>query len=57
MLIESKGAIPNTFMHAFKDIIRLTNENDQLRKITQKLAIEKEEQKKENNQLLNENHE
>jgi hypothetical protein len=28
MLIETKGAIANTYMHAFKDILRLTNEND-----------------------------
>ena len=34
MLIETKGAIANTYMHAFKDILRLTNENDQLRNIT-----------------------
>jgi hypothetical protein len=33
MLVETKGAIPNTFMHSFKDNIRLTSENDQLRKI------------------------
>ena len=34
MLVETKGAIANTFMHAFKDNLRLTNENDQLRNIT-----------------------
>ena len=34
LLVESKGAIPNTFMHAFQDILRLTDENDQLLKIT-----------------------
>jgi hypothetical protein len=28
MLIETKGAIANTYMHAFKDNLRLTNEND-----------------------------
>ncbi len=34
MLVETKGAIANTYMHAFKDILRLTNEIDQLRNIT-----------------------
>jgi hypothetical protein len=34
MLIESKGAIPNTFMQAFKENKSLANEIDELRKIT-----------------------
>ncbi len=34
MLVETKGAIANSYMHAYKDILRLTNEIDQLRNIT-----------------------
>ena len=34
LLIKSKGAIPNSFMHAFNDNLKLTNENEQLQKIT-----------------------
>ena len=32
MLVETKGDIPTTFMHAFEDIKRLTNENEELKK-------------------------
>ena len=28
MLVETKGAIANTYMHAFKDNLKLTNEID-----------------------------
>ena len=52
MLIETQGAIPNTFMHAFKDNLRQTNEIEHLKKITQdysnvkKLIDENEQVKK-----------
>ena len=34
MLVETKGDIPNTFMHAFEDNKRQTNEIEHLKKIT-----------------------
>jgi hypothetical protein len=34
MLIKTKGAIPNNFLHALQDILRLTSENELLQKIT-----------------------
>ncbi len=40
MLIETKGAIPNSYMHAFKENIKLINENEQVKK----LVNDKEEQ-------------
>ena len=52
MLIKTKGAIPNTFMHALQDNLRLTNEVEKLRKNTndesavKKLIDENEQVKK-----------
>ena len=63
MLIETKGAIPNTFMHALQDNVRLTQENEQLQKITKdssqiKQLIDENEQVKklvkEKDQMLTE---
>ena len=34
MLVETKGDIPNTFMHAFEDNKRLTNEIEHFQKVT-----------------------
>lgn len=33
LLIETKGAIPNSYMHALKDNLKLINENEQAKKI------------------------
>ena len=57
LLIETKGAIPNSYMHALNDIKKLTNENEQLQKITKdytqvkKLIDENEQIKKDYAQL------
>ena len=34
LLIETKGAVPKSYMHALKDNLKLNNENEQLKKIT-----------------------
>lgn len=33
LLIETKGAIPNSYMHALKDNLKLINENELAKKI------------------------
>ena len=35
MLIESKGSLPTNYMHAVSEIKRLTNENEQIKKLAQ----------------------
>ena len=60
LLIKTKGAIPNSYMHALNDNLRQANEIEQLKKITKdysqvkKLIDEMEELKKENAQLKQE---
>ena len=57
MLIETHGAIPSSYMHALKDNLKLTYENEQLQKMVKdyaqvkKLIEENEQIKKENAQL------
>ena len=61
LLIESKGAIPNSYMHAFKDNLKLTNEVKQLSnrymhafKDNLKLKNEVKQLSNQNEQLSNE---
>ena len=58
MLVETKGDIPTTFMHAFEDNKRLTNEIEHFKKVTKdysevnkNLIDENEQLKKDNAQL------
>ena len=52
LLIATKGAIPKSYMHALKDVMKLTHENQELSKITKdytqvkKLIEESKETKK-----------
>ena len=50
LLIATKGAIPNSYMHALKDNLKLTHENQELKetkKIAEELQKVVEDQKKE----------